>query len=80
MTSKSGANKTGYDPLSGLKLYLDMRIIRGPAILPHLRALTSARSVPPLAWWGGIVPTLLLTAMIGLWSWIERARIVAGAV
>jgi hypothetical protein len=80
MTSKRGANKTGYHPVSGLKLYFDIHNPGGPAILPRLGALTSTRTISPSAWWGGLVWTLLVTAILDLWDWIERARILTGAV
>jgi hypothetical protein len=80
MTSKRGANKTGYDTGSCFKLYFDNQSTGGSAILPRLGALTSARTISPSASLGGLVWTLLMTAILGLWGWIERARIVTGAV
>jgi hypothetical protein len=80
MTSKRGANNTGYDPVSGLKLYFDVHNTGGPAILPCLGVLTSARTISPSALWGGHVWTLLVTSILDLWGWIERARILTGAV
>jgi len=80
MTSKRGANKTGYDSVSGLKPYFDVRNILEPAILLRFRALTSARTITASSWRGGLMWTLLVTAFLGLWGWIERARILTGAV
>lgn len=80
MTSKRGANKTDYDAVSGLKLHFYIRNTGRRAILPRLRTLTSASNISPSAWWGGDVWTLLVTAMLGLWGWIERARLVTGAI